>query len=97
VARSAQHEVHVEQNHNGAGFLCTLRQKFQFDDIRMGSGICVFLMFFPFQETPFIAETGQFRGFDTFMARTGNTILILYSRTFFQLTVTRLFLLLSTG
>jgi hypothetical protein len=42
VARSAQHEVHVEQNPIGADFLCTLHQKFQFNGNRMGSGRCDF-------------------------------------------------------
>jgi len=35
MARSTQHEVQVEQNHYGAGFLCTLRQKLQFSGIRI--------------------------------------------------------------
>ena len=60
MARSAQHEVHVEQNHNGAGFLCTLRQKFQFNGIRMVSGRCVFSLLLPFEVTPITVVTGLY-------------------------------------
>lgn len=65
MARSAQHEVHVEQNHDGAGFLCTLHHKFQFNGIRKGSGICVILVVFLFEVATFIAETIQYKDFDT--------------------------------
>jgi hypothetical protein len=71
VARSAQHEVHVEQNHNGAGFLCTLRQYFQFNGIRMGSGRCVFSLPLAFEVDPFTAATIQLQGFDTFQNKDG--------------------------
>jgi hypothetical protein len=66
VARSAEHEVHVEQNHNGVGFLCTLRQKFQFNGIRMGSGRYVFTLPLTFEVDLFTAATIQLQGFDTF-------------------------------
>jgi hypothetical protein len=71
VARSAQHEVHVEQNHHGIGFLCTLRQKFQLNGIRMGSGTCIFSVLFPLEVAPFTATTVQCRGFDTFYGKNG--------------------------
>jgi len=66
VARSAQHEVHVEQNPIGADFLCTLHQKFQFNGNRMGSGRCDFSLLLPFEVDPLTAVTIHFQGFDTF-------------------------------
>ena len=71
MARSAQHEVQVEQNHNGAVFLCTLRQKFQIICIRMGPGRCIFSLFSPFKVTPFKATMVTFWGFNTFYGKNG--------------------------
>lgn len=97
MARSARHEVHVEQNHHGAGFLCTLHQKFQFNGSRMGSGRCVFSVFFLFEVAPFTSGTFQFRVFDTFYGKNGQYNTNPDLRTFYQLTGTRLFLLSSMG
>jgi len=71
VARSAQHEVQVEQNQNGAVFLCTLRQEFQFNGIRMGYWSCFFSVLLPFQMAPFTVATFQFQGSDTFLGKNG--------------------------
>jgi hypothetical protein len=72
VARSAEHEVHVEQNPIGAYFLCTLHQKFQFNGNRMGAGRRVFLVFFPVEMGPFTAVTIHIQGFDTFKGKNGH-------------------------
>ena len=71
MARSAQHEVHVERNQSGAVFLCTLRQEFQFNGNRLSSGTCVFSVLFPFKVAPFTVEPVQFLGFDTFFGKNG--------------------------
>jgi hypothetical protein len=52
MACSAQHELHVKQNHNGAGFLCTLRQELRFNGSRTGSGRCVFSVFLSLEIAP---------------------------------------------
>jgi len=71
VARSAQHEVHVERNPHGTGFLCTLRRKIQFNGYRTGSGRCVLFVIIPCEVAPFIAATVQLRDFDTMFGKNG--------------------------
>ena len=66
MARSAQHEVHVELNHNSAVSLCTLRQRFQFNGIRLDYRDMCLLVISPFIVSTFLAETIQYQGFDTF-------------------------------
>ena len=91
MARSAEHEVQVELNHNGAGFLCTLRQKFQFNGIRMGSGRCVFSLPLTFEVVFLQRQRFNCKASRHYRARTGNTILILYSRTFINYWVSDFF------
>ena len=71
MARSAQHEVHVEQNPNGAGFSMHFTQKFQFNCIRMGSGRCVISVLFPFEVVPLTAAPILFRGSGIFSGKNG--------------------------